>query len=86
MVTEILSKLAMGGGGVMVWVCFRWDFKCEITFVEGTMEAKKYQEILEPHLQQISDHMPQGDWIFQQDNATIHTAKSTSSGQRCLQT
>jgi hypothetical protein len=74
---KILSKRAMRGGGVMIWAYFSWDFKGEITFLEGTMDAKKYQEIQEPHFQQISDHMSQGDWIFQQDNAPIHTANST---------
>lgn len=74
---QILSKRAMGGGGVMVWACFSWDFKGAITFVEGSMDAYRYRELLNPHLQQLSDHFGGNDWIFQQDNAPIHTARST---------
>ncbi len=76
---NIVSKRALGGGGVMVWACFSWDFKDEITFADGTLDAKKYLEMLKPHLQQLSNHFVGKDWIFQQDNAPIHTAKSNMS-------
>jgi hypothetical protein len=33
--------------------------------------------MLSPHLQQLSDHFGEDNWIFQQDNAHIHIAKST---------
>jgi hypothetical protein len=74
---HILSKRSLGGGGVMVWACFTWDFKSEIVFVDGVLDATKYQNMISPHLQQLSDHFEGNDWIFQQDNAPIHTARST---------
>jgi hypothetical protein len=35
--------------------------------------------MLKPHLQQLSNHFVGKDWILQQDNAPIHTAKSNMS-------
>lgn len=56
----------MGGGG-----------KSEIVFIDGRMNAQRYQEMLEAQLIGIGAQIGGQDWIFQQDNAPIHSAAST---------
>lgn len=73
----IFSTRQQGGGGVMIWGSFGWDFKSELSFPEGRMNSLTYQGMLTDHLDQISDHFGQREWIFQQDNASIHSSKST---------
>lgn len=47
-------------------------------FIEGTVNAAKYQDILEHSLLPSAAKLyPSGDFIFQQDGASCHTAKST---------
>jgi hypothetical protein len=47
-------------------------------FIEGTVNAEKYQEILQNSLLPTLQFLhPQDDFIFQQDGAACHTAKTT---------
>ena len=49
-----------------------------ISSVHGNINAEKYQEILDENLwPEIARHFPAGNYIFQQDNALVHTARST---------
>jgi hypothetical protein len=46
--------------------------------VDGNIPAIKYQNILEDHLWPVvAQHFPQGGYIFQDDNAPVHRARST---------
>lgn len=60
--------------GVMVWGAIFSDGRRCITFVDGTIDSNKYQNILEQNLVPLWE--PTDD-IFQQDNATPHKAKKT---------
>lgn len=72
---RIFSKRQQGGGGVMIWASFSSNFKSKLTFVEGKLDAKGYQNLLKNHIEDISKSFGSNKWIFQQDNAPIHKAK-----------
>ena len=56
----------------MVWGMFSWHSLGALITVEGTMDQHKYAPC--PILMRIV--LPQDDGIYQQDNATCHTARS----------
>lgn len=58
---------------VMVWGAISWNAKTSLAFIDTTMDALKYQTLLQDHL---LPHLQQDD-VFQQDNASCHTARST---------
>lgn len=74
---QLFSKRAMGGDGLMIWASFGWHGKTEIVFLEGRIDAKKYQETLKNHLLNNGAEIGGENWIYQQDNAPIHKAKVT---------
>jgi hypothetical protein len=74
---QYFSKQRFGGGGVMVWAGFGCKGKTNIAFIDGNMNAKKYQDMLETHLLPFASKISAKKWIYQQDNASIHNAKST---------
>lgn len=63
---------------LMVWGCMSSNGTGRLHFIDGTVNAVKYQEILQesllPSLQELH---PEGDAIFQEDGAPAHTAKTT---------
>lgn len=75
----IQSTAKFGGGGLMVWGCLSSKGGIgPIDRVKGTMNADVYQEVLDENLiGHIKDAFPDRDFIFQQDGARCHTAKST---------
>ena len=63
---------------VMIWGCICWNGVGTLTPVEGNINAVKYQEILDEHLWPvIARHFPGGNYLFQDDNAPVHRARST---------
>lgn len=62
----------------MIWGCMSTNGVGRLEFVDGTINAQKYQGILErnllPSTMELYEH---GNFIFQQDGASCHTAKST---------
>lgn len=64
------------GPQVTAWGGISSRGKTSLVFVEGTIDAHKYCEILEEHLLEFSTKFPDG-WRFQQDNAPPHRAKVT---------
>ena len=51
--------------------------KTNLAFQTGRMKANGYQDLLDTHLLPFGELSGGPFWIFQQDNATIHVAKST---------
>jgi hypothetical protein len=41
-----LSKRHQGGGGVMFWAPFGWNYKGDIEFIDGRIDAVKYVDML----------------------------------------
>lgn len=70
------TRRAMGGGSVMVWSSFGIQGVSEINFIEGRLNAEGYVKIIKANLALMRELTPK-ELIFQQDNASIHTAKLT---------
>lgn len=74
---HLLSRRQKGGGGVMIWAAFSEHGYSEIAFLSGNQDSKKYTGTLENYLMPfVRKHYP-GSYIFQQDNAPIHTSHHT---------
>jgi transposase len=68
------------GVSVMVWACFASDQRGPLVTCHGHMRAVQYVNILDENLPSFIETLPEdikNDVIFQQDNATIHTARVT---------
>ena len=76
----VQPTLKHGGGGVMVWGCMSESGVGELVLVTGRLCASDYISLLRKALP-ASVHILglEDDYIFQQDNASCHTAKSTKS-------
>jgi transposase len=58
----------------MVWGGIWWEGRTELCFIEGTVDAKKYQQILNRYL--VQSELTEGKEVLQ-DGARPHTAEST---------
>ncbi len=74
----VLPTVKHGGGSVMVWDCMSAAGTGELQFIEGTMNANMYCDILKqsmiPSLRRLG-HMA----VFQNDNDPKHTSKTTTA-------
>ena len=64
-----------GGGSIMIWGCFSLSGVGHIYRVEGSINSSRYQNILKTYMLPSSTK----DVIFQQDNAPLHTSRSTKT-------
>lgn len=71
-----LSKIRRQGGGnsVMIWAAFGYESKSELCFIEKTMDSDRYVDVLDEKLLPCMEYFD----IFQQDNSSVHTSKTTS--------
>ena len=74
---EIFSMRQSGGGSVMVWAAFGFNGIVDLEFCETRLNSSAYVEILESKLINVGSIIGGDNWIFQQDNAPIHTSKET---------
>ncbi len=74
----VLPSVKHGGGSVMVWGCMSAAGTGELQFIEGTMNANMYCDILKqymiPSLQRLGRRA-----VFQHDNDPNHTSKTTTA-------
>ncbi len=73
----VLPTVKHGGGSVMVWGCMSAAGTGELQFIEGTMNANMYCDILKqsmiPSLRRLGRRA-----VFQHDNDPKHTSKMTT--------
>lgn len=74
---QCLKKTIKFPQKIMVWGAISIHGTSRLHVVEGTMNSEKYIRVLETRLlPQIRDWFGDSQWIFQQDSAPCHTAKS----------
>lgn len=66
-----------GGKSVMVWGAFSHDGKSELAFLEGNQDSEKYVYTLSEYLLPFAHRLHGTDFVFQHDNARIHTSQIT---------
>lgn len=74
---RVFSTRQSGGGSVMVWAAIGYEKKGPIEFLSHRMRAVDYQNMVGPLFPAWGYEMAGKEWKFQQDNASIHVAKST---------
>lgn len=67
-----------GGGSLMVWAAIGYHSKSSIVIVNN-MNSEDYQIVLNDYLKPVGGDIGGRGWIFQQDNARIHTSISTKN-------
>ncbi|GJQ79217.1 hypothetical protein Trydic_g5462 [Trypoxylus dichotomus] len=72
---KVISRRPQGGGGAMVWGAILHSGAVEIIFIEGSLNAQKYLEIIENVKGVIQNQMGMEDFVLQQDNAPTHNAR-----------
>ena len=68
------SKRQSGGGSVMIWGAFGSKGKSKLAFINTTINSEGYCDILQSHLLRSGFKMGGRNWIFQQDNASVHSS------------
>jgi len=68
-----------GGGTLMVWGAFFADGRAELAFLDGNQNADDYIHTLSEYLLPVTFGHFGCEAIFQQDNASIHTAARTKA-------
>ena len=63
----------------MTWAAISGFGRVSLVFVEGRMDSKKYQDMLEDGLIPFLRRFPHLNFIYQQDNAAIHVSCSTKN-------
>jgi len=79
---NVLCKDKSGTVSLMVWGCFAGPHQGPLVSFRGVNTAVTYVAALQENLLPFIETMPlhiKHDFIFQQDNATIHTARITKA-------
>lgn len=66
-----------GGGSVMIWGAFSSRGTAQVCFLPPKTNSEIYTEMLEIALLPFVELLMDEEVVFQQDNATIHTARHT---------
>ena len=76
-IQNMVPSIKHGGGGVMMWGCFLGKGIGPLVKVDGKMNHRDYIQILETHLLPFINNNHNGrGYLFQDDNAPVHTAKN----------
>ena len=72
------SKRQRGGRSLMVWGCFSARGAPKLKFIDGNLNSEKYCEILSEIMIPFGESAYNGEWRFQQDNASMQYFSSTN--------
>ena len=62
----------------MFWGCITYHGIGTFTEVQGNINSRKYIEVLDNQLWPVlARHFPTDDYLFQEDNAPVHTSRET---------
>ena len=76
----LIPTVKSGRQGVMVWGCFSKNNLGPLVKLKGKITATVYMNVLENYLLPFINNLDdQENFIFQEDNAPIHTAKVVKS-------
>jgi len=76
---KYFSKRNFGGGSLRVWGAFCSRGTLTLAFPSTHMDSAEYQQVLHNNLIPFLSRFRRKHFIFQQDNAQIHTSASTMS-------
>lgn len=74
---DCLQPTVQKSDGIMVWGCFCKDRLGPLVLVEGRITAEKYIDLLREHLLPFLNDLGHDMYLFQDDNAPVHTARKT---------
>ncbi len=63
---------------MIAWGCFSARGASQIKFIDGVLNSIQYSEILSNVMVPFSQNAYQGEWRFQQDNASMHVSQVTN--------
>jgi transposase len=75
---EFFSEWQSCDGSVMVWRSFNRKGKSTVAILNGRQDYEAYKLTLFYQLLPFADEKHEGPYVFQKDNASIHTSKSAS--------
>ncbi len=73
---NIINTEKFEGGGVMAWGFITIDGPGDLHFLSGNMNKQEYERVLETYLLPFLAENSQRNYVFQQDGAPCHTAKT----------
>ena len=71
---QFYSTRQNGGKSIMVWGAISHRMVSELAFIDQRMNAVKYCEVLFEYMLDVNNIGYGGNAVFQQDNASVHTA------------
>ena len=74
---ECCDRTVQHAASVMVWGSMCWHGLGSLVKLEGCLDSTPYQQVLEEHILTDTATLIGDDFVFQQDNAPIHTSRST---------
>lgn len=74
---QYFSKRNFGGGSLMVWGAFSSKGRLNLAFPSCRMNSKEYTDVLQACLLPFKRKYRRTKFIFQQDNAAIHSSRET---------